>query len=214
MANANPSGLGTFNFNPRLPGQYFDNETNNHYNYFRDYSPEIGRYIQSDPIGLVGEINTYAYVTNAPISAKDFYGRDNPGMGPYGPRWSPPSPVRYNWPLPRTSPVNPSTELQVVCMQKCLGSISIVITGGSEDGHASGGRHPVGEAVDLGTGSNSGLAPNLVPTSQVNECACQCGFTNGGWEPSWNPNSTDHYHFQNGPGARVPSLDCPKSFCS
>ena len=37
-----------------LPGQYFDKETNLHYNYFRDYDPAIGRYIQSDPIGLDG----------------------------------------------------------------------------------------------------------------------------------------------------------------
>jgi RHS repeat-associated protein len=38
-ANENPSGLGTFVFNLRLPGQYFDKETNLHYNYFRDYDP-------------------------------------------------------------------------------------------------------------------------------------------------------------------------------
>jgi len=45
--------LGAFTFNLRFPGQYFDKETNLHYNYFRDYSPEIGRYIESDPIGTV-----------------------------------------------------------------------------------------------------------------------------------------------------------------
>ncbi|HEX4986922.1 MAG TPA: RHS repeat-associated core domain-containing protein [Burkholderiales bacterium] len=69
--NDNPSGLGTFTFNLRFPGQYFDAETNNHYNYFRDYSPDIGRYIRSDPIGLRGGINMYSYVGDNPLSRID-----------------------------------------------------------------------------------------------------------------------------------------------
>lgn len=43
----------------RFAGQYFDTETQLHYNYFRDYDPSIGRYIQTDPIGLAGGVNTY-----------------------------------------------------------------------------------------------------------------------------------------------------------
>ena len=49
----NPSGLGPFTLNLRFPGQYFDKETQTHYNIFRDYDPQIGRYLQSDPVGLV-----------------------------------------------------------------------------------------------------------------------------------------------------------------
>jgi RHS repeat-associated protein len=54
-----------------IRGEYFDKETNLHYNYFRDYDPAIGRYIQSDPIGLDGGLNTYLYVLADPLSLFD-----------------------------------------------------------------------------------------------------------------------------------------------
>jgi len=55
----------------RLPGQYFDKETNLHYNYYRNYDPSIGGYKESDPIGLDGGLNTYAYVLASPLTAID-----------------------------------------------------------------------------------------------------------------------------------------------
>jgi len=57
--------------NFRFPRQYYDQETGLHYNYFRDYNPGIGRYIEPDPIGLMGGINVYAYCMNDPINMAD-----------------------------------------------------------------------------------------------------------------------------------------------
>ncbi|QNA87722.1 RHS repeat protein [Massilia sp. Dwa41.01b] len=69
--NDNPAGLGVFTMNLRMPGQYFDKNTNLFYNYYRDYDPQTGRYVESDPIGLRGGINTYGYVGGNPVSRID-----------------------------------------------------------------------------------------------------------------------------------------------
>ena len=48
----------------RFPGHYYDAETGLHENRFRSYAPELGRYLQTDPIGLSGGTNLYAYTWN------------------------------------------------------------------------------------------------------------------------------------------------------
>jgi RHS repeat-associated protein len=72
----NPGGLGNFEFNLRFPGQYADKETGLFYNYFRDYDPQTGRYVQSDPIGLAGGINPYTYAYDDPVRFSDPMGLD------------------------------------------------------------------------------------------------------------------------------------------
>jgi uncharacterized protein RhaS with RHS repeats len=47
-----------------------------HYNYFRDYEPAVGRYVESDPIGLRAGLNTYAYVYDSPLLFSDYLGLD------------------------------------------------------------------------------------------------------------------------------------------
>ena len=69
---AKPSGAITQNL--RLPGQYADSETGYYQNGFRDYAPLWGRYLESDPIGLAGGVNTYGYVGGNPTSRVDQQG--------------------------------------------------------------------------------------------------------------------------------------------
>ena len=60
--------------NLRFPGHYHDVETGLHYNRFRYYAPTLGRYLQSDPIGVEGGLNLYAY-PDRPLDTVDIRGR-------------------------------------------------------------------------------------------------------------------------------------------
>ena len=72
-----------------FPGQYYDQETGLHYNYFRYYDPLIGRYITADPIGLDGGINLYRYADANPITFSDPLGLLS--GKPTFPSWWPPA---------------------------------------------------------------------------------------------------------------------------
>ena len=103
MVDQDPDGDGeVVSLNLMFPGQYYDSETGLHYNYFRTYDPSTGRYLESDPIGLWGGLNTYIYATNNPLIYTDPTGlitwnesrgiydeakrnsKPNPGAGPFG----------------------------------------------------------------------------------------------------------------------------------
>lgn len=64
--------VGTTAANPlRFPGQQFDANLGLHYNYFRTYDPSAGRYLETDPIGLAGGPNLYAYANGNPVRNSD-----------------------------------------------------------------------------------------------------------------------------------------------
>jgi RHS repeat-associated protein len=89
--NENASGLGTFSFNLRFPGQYYDAETGQSYNTARHYEPTVGRYIESDPLGLKAGIKHLCLCQRKPSeddpTGEDTLGGLNQGVSQRGPRW-------------------------------------------------------------------------------------------------------------------------------
>jgi len=74
-APESPNGSYDLIYAGRFPGQVVDESTGLFYNLNRDYDPSIGRYLQTDPIGLLGGPNSYTYVENNPITRFDLDGK-------------------------------------------------------------------------------------------------------------------------------------------
>ncbi|MEC9822949.1 RHS repeat-associated core domain-containing protein, partial [Escherichia marmotae] len=88
--------------NLRYQGQYLDRETGLHYNLHRYYDPDVGRFIVTDPIGLAGGLNLYAYAPN-PLGWIDPLGLNNCGIA---------GSVKWKSFNPNKNPVTGQTGLQ------------------------------------------------------------------------------------------------------
>jgi RHS repeat-associated protein len=78
FGNGAPTAAAGFWHRLRFPGQVYDSESKLHSNGQRDYDPRLGRYLESDPIGLDGGINSYAYANNNPVNSVDPTGTITP----------------------------------------------------------------------------------------------------------------------------------------
>ena len=117
--NQDPDGDSTaFVLDMRFPGQRYDAASGLNYNYFRDYEAGTGRYSQSDPIGLDGGMNTYAYVGGSPLDSIDPYGESTIVLPPWvqpivGPKQTVVprpivTPIDSAFPIPFNSPMDPN----------------------------------------------------------------------------------------------------------
>jgi len=128
-----PDGDGVaFDLALRFPGQQATAASGLLYNYQREYDPVVGRYSQSDPIGLQGGISTYGYVEGDPLLGVDPHGLANSGRT-----------EKISGGRPTTIRVdNPHVEGQQrhahVCAKGCK---EIVV---SQDGSGSHGTDPEG----------------------------------------------------------------------
>lgn len=151
-ANEDPDGDGTlFTLNLRFPGQYYDAETGLHYNYFRDYDPSTGRYVQSDPIGLDGGLNTYLYAEANPLFYIDPDGL-RPTRDPKGPDGKP---------------------IERDCMTGCIadaaGSTLLAAGGGLAFGYIAGGSMAAGVTGYFGASANA-IYGNFNLAKCLDEC--------------------------------------------
>src|SRR5262245_32504978 len=148
-----------------LPGQYFDKETNLHYNMARDYDPAIGRYIQSDPISLAGGINTYSYVGSNPLSYIDalglkprgtwINGTPSPGSGSF-------SNFGASWMSPRFDPWD---YLQVARLSGTVSGTLLASVKCTDDENCYQQSWEMHHTYSASVNGSVGVGPNLYATA-------------------------------------------------
>ena len=133
-------------------GQYFDQENGLHYNYFRDYDPSLGRYVQSDPIGLLGGLNTYGYVLQNPL-----YWIDPLGLSVT---------CTFSQSTGQLTCTDDTTNQQTVDEQ-CYSGAPGAVNDGSQQNTPNVGPIPLGD-YDIGAGvGHRGTGPNSLPLTPM-----------------------------------------------
>jgi len=195
-----------FDFNLRFAGQYYDSETGLHYNYFRDYDPSTGRYVQSDPIGLGGGLNTYGYVGGNPLYWIDPLGLESeqggyrfPTIIPILPRL--PEGEAYTWELP--SPLDGMLD-GFLCKK-----YGMCNEDGSEDAKQCDNEREKSRAKGI---PDSQIGPSGKPKIHVKKHSSKKGAEDaasqdGGGPPMHHPSPTvggPHYHPTDRDGNKIP----------
>jgi RHS repeat-associated protein len=185
LPNENPASGGTFKYNLRFPGQLYDSHAGLNQNWNRDYDPSVGRYLQSDPMGLHDGPSTYAYVSNNPLVYIDPKGL-----------------LRYvHSPGGKTDPLSGDALAIATCLENCLGR-EILVSGGSEC--TPDGRHVPGGVLNSRHCPKYNQAFDVVPNGQKTKtfcCAFKCGADLG-------LDKRNHWHFQKGGNKGAPPDKC------
>ena len=143
-----------------------------HYNYFRDYDPGIGRYVQSDPIGLDGGLSTYGYVGSAPL-----HGWDPRGLSsfPVPPPW----PVPFCWPgIPQPCRPIPPPPTPEQCFAKCIVFVKFLPSALGSAGAALMGEYGGAIGRVINTCANNPFLFPISVTFGISYCTKKCDLGN------------------------------------